>query len=348
MISRIRLTNIRCFEDKTFEFSPGINLVVGPNGSGKTTILEALAMFSYGRFQSIAQDFFAVKKGEKVGRIEIGANIQGRPKNLEVAILEHEKAIKINGKRVRSSKIIGFLKIIYFNPETIDLVAGRPETRRRELDLTIAQKKSRYVFDLLNFRRILKQRNNLLRRILSGAAKREELGFWDTEFALASQEIYKKRLELLSQINKGIKEAHNLLVEKERELNLRYVSSADYGRFSENLAGASERDIRFGSTTIGPHRDDFEFLDGDFLLRNGGSRGEQRMAAIAFKVETKKYLSNDEEPILVLDDVFSELDVKRRESVAKIFGNSQVIISATDEKVIPEEVLDKAEVIKLE
>lgn len=347
MIKSVRLTNIRCFEDRTFEFSPGINLVVGPNGSGKTTILEALAMFSYGRFQSIAQDFFAVKKGEEVGRIEIEANIQERLKNLEAAILEHEKVIKINGKKVRRSKIIGFLKIIYFNPETIDLVAGRPETRRRELDLTIAQKRSRYVYELLDFRRILRQRNNLLKRIGLSLARREELGFWDGQLTTAAVEIYKKRVELLALINKGIKEVHNLLIEKERELNLRYEPSADYEKFADNLAATEDRDIVLGQTTVGPHRDDFVFLDRDFALKEGGSRGEQRMAAIAFKVETKKYLADGFEPILVLDDVFSELDKNRRESVSKIFGDGQVIISATDERVIPEKVLGCAKVIKL-
>ena len=348
MIRRIRLTNIRCFADQIFEFGPGVNLIVGPNGSGKTTILEAASIFSFGRFQSVERDFFAVKSGEEIGRLELDAVITGKKRNFEAAILDGEKIFKANGKKKFTSEIIGSIKTVFFNPETIDLVSGPPQTRRRELDFTIAQKDARFVRMLLEYRRVLRQRNSLLKAIRKSKSARRELGYWDGELCLLAKSICKRRLMLIKIINCEIAEVHSLLVEKEKELALKFLPSADYEKFEENLVAVRERDLYLGLTTIGPHRDDFDFVEGNFALKQGGSRGEQRMAAVAFKVETKKFLTEDGvEPILILDDVFSELDQKRRESVAGILGNAQVFLSATDERVIPKIILANARIIKL-
>jgi len=186
-----------------------------------------------------------------------------------------------------------------------------------------------------------------LRRAAQG-----ELDFWDAELTKYAPAIYRERQELIEAINQGISEVHSSLVEKERKLHLTYLSSVDYARFAENLAGVRESDVRLGLSSIGPHRDDFAFADGDFILKEGGSRGEQRMAAIAFKLEAKKYLTDSSdrgvgEPTLILDDVFSELDADRREAAAKILGPGQVIISATDERVVPKALFEGARVIKL-
>jgi DNA replication and repair protein RecF len=363
MIQKIRLTNIRCFQDAKFEFGPGVNLIVGPNGSGKTTILEAAAVFSFGRFQSVERDYFAVKGGESIGRIELEAKIAGKKKNFEVSILDGEKIFKASGKKKFTSEIIGSVKTVFFNPETIDLVSGPPQTRRRELDLTIAQKEARYVVSLLEYRKVLKQRNSLLKAINMRRSASGELDYWDKELSRLAVAIYRKRVDLVEVINREIAEVHSLLVEKEKELQLKFLPSVPYGKFRENLAAVLDRDLHLGLTTIGPHRDDFDFIEGGFALKTGGSRGEQRMAAVAFKVETKKFLTvstsskfgiptdsvgkDSIEPILILDDVFSELDENRRESVTKIFGLGQVIISATDKRVIPEEILGKANIIEL-
>ena len=349
MVSSLRLTNIRCFKNARFEFAPGVNLVVGPNGSGKTTVLEAVGLFVYGRFQSVERDFLAVANSQECGRVELTTQTGGEEKDAEVAILEGEKIFKLQDKKIASSKIIGFTKVIFFNPETIGLVAGSPQLRRRELDTSVAQKKPSFVRSLLHLKKILRERNSLLRQIALRRADESELDFWDGELVKYAPAIYKERQELLGAINEGIAEVHNSLVEKERNLHLSYLPSIDYARFDEALAAVRESDLRLGLSSAGPHRDDFTFADGDFILKEGGSRGEQRMAAIAFKLEAKKYLAGtNEEPTLILDDVFSELDADRREAVARILGEGQVIISATDERVVPKRLLEQAKMIKLE
>jgi len=348
MVRSLRLTNIRCFKDARFEFAPGVNLIVGPNGSGKTTILEAAGLFAFGRFQSVERDFLAVASPQECGRVELVAQVAEGQRRAEVAILEGEKVFKLHDKKIANSKIIGFVKVIFFNPETIGLVAGSPQLRRRELDSSVAQKKRSFVRSLLHLKKILRERNSLLRQITAQRAAESELDFWDAELTKYAPAIYRERQELIEAINRGIAEVHNSLVEKERNMHLSYLPSVDYARFAETLAAVRERDLRLALSSVGPHRDDFAFADGDFFLKEGGSRGEQRMAAIAFKLEAKKYLTApDAEPTLILDDVFSELDADRREAVAKILGSGQVIISATDERVVPKRLLEQAKAIRL-
>ncbi len=347
MIQKLKLENIRCFEKASFDFEPGVNLITGSNGSGKTTILEAIGFFAFGRFQSVAQDSMAIKSGNEVGRVEINLVSDGKEITASAAILQGAKVININNKKVPNSRIVGLQKAVFFNPETIDLVSGSPAVRRRELDQIIAQKKKSYVLDLLNYRRILHQRNELLRHIAVARAKRGELDFWDRQLCEEGMKIYEYRLKLISKINQSIKEVHTYLIGNESALELKYAQSVDYNRFDEALVGALDADLRYGATSIGPHRDDFVFVENGFSLKDGASRGEQRVAAAAFKALSKDYLADGEAPVLIIDDIFSELDSKRREAVMHILQGGQIFISATDERVVPQGLIEKANIIKL-
>jgi len=347
MIQKIKLENLRCFEKSTFEFTPGVNLIIGSNGSGKTTILEAIGFFAFGRFISAQQDSLAIKNGQEVGRIEAAVSSEGKDLEVSAAIGSGLKITQINGKKVPNSRIVGLQKAVFFNPETIDLVSGSPAVRRRELDQIIAQKKKAYVLDLLNYRRILHQRNELLRRIAAGRSRQSELSFWDEQLVGEGIKIYERRIKLLQKINRSIKEVHTYLIGNESALELKYVPSVDYERYDESLVGALDADLRYGATSLGPHRDDFVFSENGFNLKDGASRGEQRVAAAAFKALSKDYLTDGEAPILVIDDIFSELDESRREAILHILGGGQTFISATDEKVVPKDLKENANIIRL-
>ncbi|PIT97506.1 hypothetical protein COT77_01090 [Candidatus Berkelbacteria bacterium CG10_big_fil_rev_8_21_14_0_10_41_12] len=344
LVLNLKLRNIRIFEKKEIGFDQGANLIVGPNGSGKTTIIESIALFGFGQLQSVKNDFWAVSRGEDVGRIELESDFS----DASVAILEGKKIIKIKDNKQPLSELIGYLKMISFNPETIDLVKGAPSRRRSELDQVICFKDKKFVLDLLAYKKILRQRNGLLKMINRNRARREDLGFWNKKIASFGEKIFLKRCELINYINTALSTTHTGLVGAKSSLEISYRPSTPYDDLLAEISNSMEKDIATASTQIGPHRDDFTFIQGEFDLAQGASRGEQRVATIAFKIETKKYLTTEEgEPIVLLDDVFSELDEKRKDSIRQIIGSGQVVISATDKSSVPGEILRRAKIIEL-
>jgi len=375
MIHKIRLQNIRSFSNAEFEFSDGVNLIIGPNGSGKTTILESIGLFAFGSYLGAGQDVQAVAFGNEVGRVEIEGEKEGSEVSAECVIFEGGKIFKVLTNKIPASQMIGYFKAVLFNPETINLVSGAPQVRRKELDVVIAQKKRVFVRTLLEYKNVLKQRNQLIKRIVLKQAQEGELEFWNGELIRLAGIIIFERKKFLKTINSDIARVHEQLIGGKSTLSLQYLPSCDYGRFGELLVANLEHDLRAGLTLYGPHRDDFSFQmrsenknqesriknqGGDertqISLREQASRGEQRLAAVAFKMETKKYLADGDGPILIFDDIFSELDEARRESVASILdGDSldrardrQIFISATDEHIVPVGLKKKAKIIRLE
>lgn len=348
MFKSINLQNIRVFEKKSFDFDEGINLIVGKNGSGKTTILEALAVFSFGRFQSIEKDQMAIQKGEQVGRIEVDI-VQGESTHkVELAMTPTNKTMKIDDKKLPASQMVGVQRSVLFNPETIDLVSGPPQLRRRELDLTIAQNHVAHIKVLLEYRQILRQRNELLKRIGMDYASVGELDFWDKRLGDHALGIVKLRKAFIDHANKSIGPIYKELLGKDLGLSLQYLPSADYDDFSSALKNKRAYDIRSGLTSVGPHRDDFAFKSVRFKLEEGASRGEQRLAAFAFKLLEREYLSEGGQfPVLLMDDVFSELDNSRRDMVTKVLNGGQIIVSATDEMMVPGIIRKRANIIRI-
>lgn len=350
MIKRLQLSNVRTFENSTFEFSEGVNLVIGSNGSGKTTLLESIGLFAFGKFLSVDHDYLVVRPEAQAGRIEASFDFLEQQK-ASVGLSIKEKIVEIDGRKASVSDLIGLQPQIFFNPETVDIVGGSPVLRRRELDVLALEIDHRFVIDMLNYKKVLKERNVLLRRIASGSARVSEIDFWDEKLSTYALRIYEKRHQLIDFYNENIGEIFKNLSNRDGQLRLKYVPSCDYERFSEVLSARTEADAQTGSTSVGPHRDDFAFIFLSHPMREGASRGEQRLAAVAFKALSREYLlESGVDPIIILDDVFSELDKTRRESVANVLNLStakQVFISATDENVIPERLLSQAHVVRV-
>lgn len=348
MIKSLKVSNLRCFTKEDFVFDDKVNLLIGQNGTGKTTILESIAFFTFGKFRSIAQDNLAIKEGSDNARFEVVIN-QGRKEiKAAVALTREEKIVQIEGKKTSLSKVVGLEKIVFFNPETIDLVSGSPSTRRSELDLIISEQEAEYVKTHLQYRRVLHNRNHLLKMINQGRCQEKDLEFWNRELIRLGSEIYNRRLAVMEIINKDLNKTHQQFLLKDSDLRIQYQSSLDYERFEEELFGSLSKDLRLEQTTAGPHRDDFVFIDGKKKLKDGASRGEQRLAAAAFKMQSKHYLESlGFQPVLIFDDIFSELDELRRGAVGTIIEGEQVIMSATDEKVISKDLKDKATPIYL-
>lgn len=341
-VESLKLENIRVYEKKKFNFTQGLNVIIGRNGSGKTTAIESIALFAFGSFASIKNDFWAVKSDQSVGRVEIALENT----SASVALADGKKIIKLKDQMVPLSELIGLAKVIFFNPETIDLVKGSPEKRRRELDQLLCFKDKAFVRTLLEYRKIIKNRNNLLRLIRIHNSDPSQLDFWDAKLSAKAVLIFKERQELIRSINAGLAKTHAGLLDSQSNLALKYQTNSNYDRFLENLEYTRPRDLALMSTSAGPHRDDFSFHLEDFDLSKGASRGEQRMATIAFKIESKKYLE-DFKPIILLDDVFSELDERRKDSIKKIIDEGQVIITSTHESAVPKDLMKNANIINL-
>ncbi len=345
MIQKIRLQNIRCFGDDVFEFGPGTNLVIGQNGSGKTTILEAIGFFAFGGFISVKSDFLAVSHAQEVGRIEVFTD----SKNASVAISGLQRISKIAQNKVKNSQLIGFKKAVLFNPQTVEIVSASPAARRKEMDIVIAQKDSAFVTTLLEYRKVLKNRNSLLKMVAHAQTSSDALDFWDEKLDELSRRIYEARTIFIDYQNERIGDVYAKLSLRKGKSKIVYKPSCDYDRYAEALVSSRDYDIVSGSTSVGPHRDDFGVLFDGYDIRNHASRGEQRLAALAIKNIQIDYLSeNSHKPALLLDDVFSELDHKRRESlIENIDPDCQIFISATDKAIIPAELFSGANLIDL-
>ena len=348
MFKTITLQGIRVFKKTTFDFTDGVNLIIGKNGSGKTTILEALAVFSFGRFQSVEKDQMAIRKGEQVGRVEVDIAVGESTHKAELAMTPANKSMKVDGKKLPASQMVGVQRAVLFNPETINLVSGPPQLRRRELDLTIAQNHNLHIKILLEYRQILRQRNELLKRISMDYASVDELDFWDRRLGGHALGIVQHRKEFIDRANYRIGPIYKTLLGSDLGLSLQYLPSADYGDFPAALKNKRAYDIRSGLTSIGPHRVDFAFKSAKFKLEEGASRGEQRLAAFAFKLLEREYLSAQGQlPVLLMDDVFSELDNSRRDMLTAVLDGGQIIVSATDEAMVPRIIREKGKIIKL-
>lgn len=353
-IKSLQLQNWRNHAKLKFEFD-NITLLVGPNASGKTNFLEAIYYLATGK-SFRAKDESLIGWGETFTRVEADIEREENKENL-LLVLENQtrvvKTVKIKEQKVAASRLLGHLRAVLFTPEEIELISTLPEARRRYLNMIISQSDSKYIYSLVHFRRTLEQRNSLLRRIFNGEAKEEELELWDGRFAEYSEQLIQGRESYVKEINKTLVGHYQRLSGTKQKLELKYIPSIDtaegWAGIVTRLTQSRARDILVRVTTIGPHRDDMGFvLDGRNLL-TFASRGELRTVILALKLAEVDYLEaiTGERPVLLLDDVFSELDENRRDLLSQVFVEQQTIITTTDLDHVSKNILAKASVIEL-
>jgi DNA replication and repair protein RecF len=268
------------------------------------------------------------------------------------AALQLSKTIKVNGLPTRASQLVGQINVVFFSPEDLNLVTGPPAGRRRYLDITNSQVNHLYLRALQRFNRVVTQRNHLLRQVRERRQPRELLDFWTEELARAGTYVVRHRLEMVEAVNGTIGDIYRQLVGAEHDLRLEYEATAavkdgEHLRLSyrERLAELQGKEIEAGVTLIGPHRDDFTFVVDGVDVGVYGSRGQQRLAVLALRLAEADYMraQTDEEPILLLDDVLSELDVARRKFVlARVARGGQSLITTADLSAFDPEFLAQA------
>jgi DNA replication and repair protein RecF len=339
------LLDLRGYPALEVAFGPGPHLVWGPNAAGKTSLLEAIVLLAWGRSHRTSADGELIRWGTDLARIEghVGNDV------VEVAVARSgaggsggRKRIRVNGLGRRANALEGPLRVVVFAPEEMLLIVGSPGLRRASLDQLAIALFPGYASTLATYGRTLQQRNGLLRAIREEGAGRDELRFWDTTFLDAGGRIVADRLTLLDRLAEPLARAHAEIAPDEAAvaaLTLRYATNAPAlpgetprDALARRLGETAEKEVWNGATLVGPHRDDVTFGLAGRDLAGFASRGQQRTAILAAKLAELDLLTEHDgrPPLLLLDDVFSELDPERRAHlVRRIAALPQTFVTTT-------------------
>ena len=352
MINHLKLENYRNYDKYELNLEK-TTVLVGLNGVGKTNVLEAVGLLSFGRSFREEDKKNLVKFDSDYARVtgdELEVFLQKNPRLL--------MAGKERGVRKKMADFIGTLLTVVFSPETIEIITGSPAERRRFLDVALSQVDREYYLALSAYNKVRKQRNHLLQRIGSGDANESELKFWNDELCKSAEIINAKRVNATGFLNEIISALYSEISgDKDENLMLIYHSKSGddlAGKLAENW----RREVAYGATIYGPHRDDLEFHLGKRNMANFASRGEIRSAILALKVAELEFLEkhvHDREdreekfasPMLLLDDIFSEFDPERREHLGGLILKYQSLITTTEKEHLSDELTNKAKIIEL-
>ena len=357
-IEQIRLKKFRNYDDLDIVFNNKLNIIIGNNAQGKTNILEAIYFLSITKSNLPVNDKTCIKRNELFTKIIGTINCNDGKKKLQLLMNNNGKKLEINDNEIRKhSDYIGTLKVIIFNPDDIRLIKEAPSNRRRFMNIEISQLHTRYITILNEYNLVLKQRNEYLKVIKSGNINHVYFDILNEKLIDLSEIIYNYRIKFVNDLNKYVKDVYKNISGYDG-LFIKYIPNVDISnmeKFKEimykKMADNYDREIFLGNTLVGPHRDDFSFKldDNDLLLY--GSQGQIKMAVLSLKLaEIDVFKDNcGEYPVLLLDDLFSELDVEKRNKVINYLNRDiQTIVTTTDLKNIDKRIIKKATIYKID
>ncbi len=338
-IKNLTLQNYRNYGNANFEFSKGINILTGNNAQGKTNCAEAIFYLCTGYSPRASRDRQVIKYGEENANIKCIATSSYGDVNIQIKFFKNKnKEVSVNGVPIKKiGELMGNLNSVFFNPEELKLIKESPEDRRRFMDISLSQMSKKYFYALQKYRKIIEQRNNLLKNP-DREVIYETLPLWDNELSGYAEIIIKERLEFIKLLKPLAKEAHAFITGGKEILDIslesNYLEGEDTVRESllRALNERVEKDIILGYTTAGPHRDDIKIKVNNEDVRVYGSQGQQRTSAISLKFAELEIFKNrfNEYPVLILDDALSELDVSRRQKLIEMASKMQTIITCTE------------------
>ena len=354
-ITELTLRSYRSYETLHLAFDPGVQIFLGANAQGKTNIIEALYYAAFGRSHRTSSDAELIRVGADGAHIGLSFRRHDVPGELSFTFARGaRRRITYAGESLRQRDLVGILPMVLFSPEDLFLVKGAPALRRRYLDAELSQASPAYYGELLRYTRILKQRNAVLKDIRERLAAPEDLSPWDAQLARSAAYIVTRRIAAVAQLGALSARVQAVLAAGE-ELALAYeiagAGSEDFAEddmteslhlwYNKMLCEGRARDIARAATGVGPHLDDLVLRVGGMSLRSYGSQGQQRTGALALKLAELFYLQENigEAPILLLDDVMSELDTDRRRALLDFIRHEhiQTFITATDAAYFPAE-----------
>ncbi|MCR5097611.1 MAG: DNA replication/repair protein RecF [Lachnospiraceae bacterium] len=333
IIESIELKDYRNYEGMKIEFSPSTNIIYGDNARGKTNILEAAYISGTSKSHRGSRDKEIIRFD--MSEAHIRTKVIKNDKNYQIDIhlkKNGRKGIAINHVPLkRASDIFGILNIIFFSPEDLDIIKSGPDKRRRFMDSELCQINKIYLNDLTNYNKVLNNRNKLLKDIFFKPENKKTLDVWDEQLTNYGKRIISTRRRFVSEIAPIVSKMHSDISGGREELSISYEPDIDDMFFYDELIRNREKDIRTGSTSTGPHRDDISFLINGVDIRKYGSQGQQRTCALSLKLSEIKLVEDviGEKPVLLLDDVMSELDRKRQNDILSSLEDMQILLTCT-------------------
>lgn len=333
IIKSLELSHFRNYETLDLLFDKGTNILYGDNAQGKTNILEAIYLSATTKSHKGSKDKDVISFGEEESHIRTYLEKDGIEVKVDMHLRSNKsKGIAINGQKIKkAAELLGILNVVFFSPEDLSIIKNGPAERRRFVDMELCQLDSFYLYNLNHYNKIVNQRNKLLKDLYLNPSLRETLTIWDSQLVSFGGKIIERRRQFIEQLNDIIKEIHSKLSGGKEELVIQYEPDVEIEDFEKKLKYNQERDIKLKQTSAGPHRDDFSFLIQDIDIRRFGSQGQQRTAALSLKlseIELVKKMTKDT-PVLLLDDVLSELDSNRQNYLLNSIGDIQTIITCT-------------------
>ena len=333
IIKSIELCNFRNYEREEFHFHEGTNVLYGDNAQGKTNVLEAIFVGGTTKSHKGSKDSDMIMKGREEAHLRYFVEKNECTYKVEIHMRKgRTKGIAIDGLPIGSSKeLMGLCNIIFFSPEDLGIIKDGPEQRRRFMDMELCQINKAYLYYLTQYKKILKQRNALLKQIKQKPDLKETLEIWDNQLVENGSKLIEIREQFVEEVADIMKEKHRNLTGGQEDIEVKYKPNCTAKDFSRQLFMEGDRDVLLGTTTVGPHRDDIQFFINGQEVKVYGSQGQKRTAALSLKMAEIEIVEKiiGEKPILLLDDVLSELDRSRQNYLLENIKGIQTIITCT-------------------
>lgn len=359
-IKSIAIKNYRNYEIIKLEFDQKLNIIIGDNAQGKTNLLEAIYVSGFGKSFRTTKDSDLVRFDKEIANVKI----ELQKDNGLLEIIEYrindksKKEFLINGVNItRISELLGTMNIILFYPDDLKLIKESPVERRKFLNRELSHISKIYCADIIDYNKILFQRNELLKKNLYKPEFKDLIDVWDEQLADKGARIILRRKKFVEDLNVISRKIHADVTKNKEILNVAYITTIknmeNYDTIKSDLmiklSKNLDTDIRRGYTSVGPHRDDIETTINGINIKSFGSQGQQRTAALSLKLSEIEIIKNDvgEYPILLLDDVMSELDVNRQKDLIYTLKNVQTIITTTDIKNLLDDYINASRIIKI-
>ena len=348
-ISKLKLINFRNYNTLDIELHDKLNIFIGNNAQGKTNILESIYLSGFGKSFRTNKDKELININSEMAYVKVEGKKRYSDVSIELRLWNNKKKeIKTNGiSLTKLSELLGNIFIVIFSPEDLKLIKGGPSERRRFIDREISHINKKYYHDIMSYNKVLMQRNNLLKRIAYNKNLLKTIDVWNEKLVEYGTGVILKRLEFINRLNALSRLMHRKITDGKENLEVRYLSNIELDNkskdeisvnFKKKLEKKIDTDIKRGYTSVGPHKDDLGIYIDEKDIRVFGSQGQQRTAALSLKLSEIEIIKGEvgEYPILLLDDVMSELDINRQNFLIKSLKNVQTFVTITE---IPEPMI---------